>query len=75
VSSAIGGESFAFTNPARTVNFLACRVDAGMDQSYTSLDDGAGKYDLRSNSFLSLRGIFPSYNKFVVGWASTSGAT
>jgi hypothetical protein len=68
VSTAIGGESFAFTNPARTINFWRAGFNGGLDQSYTTLDDGANSYDLRSNSFNSVRGVFPSYNKFVVGW-------
>ncbi|MBW7996748.1 MAG: hypothetical protein FVQ81_09330 [Candidatus Glassbacteria bacterium] len=68
VSTAIRGEDFSFTNPARTVNFWRSGFSGGMAQDYTSLDDGTSRYDLRTNNFLGLRAIFPSYFKFVVGW-------
>jgi hypothetical protein len=67
VGSAVGGEHFAFSNPARTVNFWRAGFNGSMAQNYTTLDDGTGSYDLRSTNFLGLRGIFPSYKGFVVG--------
>ncbi len=68
VGTALGGESFSFTNPARTINFWRSGFTASASQDFTTLDDGAGSYNLRSSSFLGLRGIFPSYYGFVVGF-------
>jgi hypothetical protein len=68
VSSALGGECFSFTNPARTINFWRSGFIGSMAQNYTTLDDGTGSYDTRSTNFLGLRAIFPSYYGFVVGF-------
>lgn len=68
VGAALSGEDFSFTNPARTVNFWRAGINGSMAQDYITLDDGSSEYDLRATSFLGLRGIFPSYYNFVVGW-------
>ncbi len=68
VGTALGGESFSFTNPARTINFWRSGFSGGMSQDYTTMEDGAGSYDTRSSNFLGLRGIFPSYYGFVLGF-------
>lgn len=68
VSAAIGGEDFSQTNPARTVNFWRAGFSGSMAQDYRTLKDDTGEYNLRSTGFLGFRGIFPSYDKFVVSW-------
>ena len=68
VSAAIGGEDFSLTNPARTVNFWRAGFNGTLAQDYRTLKDGGKKYGLRSTEFLGFRGIYPSYNRFVVGW-------
>ncbi len=68
VGTALGGESFSFTNPARTINFWRSGIIGALAQDYTTLDDDTGSYDTRSTNFLGIRGIFPSYYGFVLGF-------
>ncbi len=68
ISAAIPGENFTFSNPARTVNFWRAGFSGVIAQDYRSLKDPGGNLNLRSTEFLSFRGIFPSFKKFVLSW-------
>lgn len=68
ISVAMPGENFTFSNPARTVNFWRAGFNGVIAQDYRSLKEAGGEADLRSTEFLSFRGIFPSYKKFVLSW-------
>jgi len=68
ISAAIPGEDFTISNPARTVNFWRAGFNGVIAQDYRSLKGPGGNLNLRSTEFLSFRGIFPSYKKFVLSW-------
>lgn len=68
ISAAIPGEDFTISNPARTVNFWRAGFNGIIAHDYRSLKEPGGSINLRSTEFLAIRGIFPSYKKFVLSW-------
>ncbi len=67
-TTALNGEDFSFSNPARLVNFWRSGINGTFSQDYITLKTPEGSSDLRSTEYLSLNAVFPAYKKFVVSW-------
>ncbi|MCE5273434.1 hypothetical protein LLH00_19325 [bacterium] len=67
-TTALNGEDFSFSNPARLVNFWRSGVNGTFSQDYITLKTPQGSTNLRATEYLSLNTVFPAYKKFVVSW-------